>query len=151
MYHIFLIHCSVEGHLGCFFSVCGLSPICVPLTIASFVSFLQSWLCLLSSQSSILCRAGLVDVNDCSLLIPWKVFPSPPSIADSFGVYSSWGWHPLFYRTSSTLIQNLLAFKVSIENATVILVSFPLYMTCVFLFLFFVDFSAFSLFCMVSV
>jgi hypothetical protein len=53
-------------------------------------------------------------------------------IIESFSGYSSLGWHLCSFRVWMTSVQDLLAFRVSVEKSGVILVSLPLYVTLSF-------------------
>lgn len=57
------------------------------------------------------------------------LFFSQSTVIESFAVYSRLSWHLWFLSVWKMSIQNFLAFRVSIEDLSVILISLPLYVT----------------------
>ena len=78
---------------------------------------LLDWIC-----GKILCKFGFV-MGYLGFL---------PMVIDSFAGYSSLGWHFCSLRVCMTSAQDLLAFIVSGEESSVILIGLPLYVTCPF-------------------
>jgi hypothetical protein len=70
-------------------------------------------------------------------------------VIESFPGYSSLGWHLWSLRVCKTSVQDLLAFRVSVEKLDVTLILLPLYVTWPPLFL--IAFNILSLFCTFSV
>lgn len=64
-------------------------------------------------------------------------------MADSFAGFSSSG--------CCTLLHVLLAFQISTEKSAVILMVFPFFVTCVFVFCSLAAFNTLSLFCIFSI
>ena len=82
--------------------------------------------------SNILCKAGFVATYCLNLLLSWNILFSTLIVNASLAGYSSLGLHPCSFSVCSTSIQDLLAFKVSIEKSGVILIGFPLYVYLTF-------------------
>ena len=64
-----------------------------------------------------------------NLVLSWNTLVSPSVVIDSFAGYSNLGWHLCSLRACITSAQDRLAFIVSGENAGVILIGLPLYVT----------------------
>ena len=64
-----------------------------------------------------------------NLALSWNILASPSMLIESFTGYSSLGWHFCSLRVCMTSVQDLLAFKVSVEKSGVILIDLPLYVT----------------------
>jgi hypothetical protein len=64
-----------------------------------------------------------------NLVLPWNILVSLPMIIESFIGYSSLGWHLCSHRVSMTTAQDLLAFTLSSEKSSIILICLPLYVT----------------------
>ena len=121
MYHIFFIHSSVNGHLGCFhvprqnwrLSLLGALGALIPTYVElGWFDFLFSWLCFKSSRGKIVSqeqsRATLlwkwvkVKSLSCVLLFatPWTVaYQAPPSIGFSRQEY----WSELLFPSPGDL------------------------------------------------
>jgi hypothetical protein len=80
----------------------------------------------------ILCSGGLVVIYCFSFCLSWKTFFSPSILNDSFARYSILGLKLFSFGTWNTSLYSLLAFKVSVEKSTVILMGLPLYVICFF-------------------
>jgi hypothetical protein len=65
-------------------------------------------------------------------------------VTESFARYISLGWHLCSLRVWMTSVQDLLAFRVSIEMSGVILIGLPLYVSWPFSL---IAFNILSLFC----
>jgi hypothetical protein len=50
-------------------------------------------------------------------------------ITENFAGYSSLGLHLYYHRACMTFVQDLLAFRVSVEKSGVILIGLPLYVS----------------------
>lgn len=100
--------------LAIFFSIFTFSPI-LHFCSYSFICFLfKVSLCFSSFSSidsSILCRAGLVDTNSFHLFISWKVFLLLSTVLYSFAGYSNLGWHLWFFRTWNALVPGFSSFN----------------------------------------
>ena len=77
--------------------------------------------------SSSFCKTGFVDMCCLNLFLSWNILFSPSMVNENFAGNSNLGLHPWSLSVCSTSIQDLLAFKVSIEKSGVILIGFPLY------------------------
>ena len=64
-----------------------------------------------------------------NLVLSWNTLISPSMVIESLAGYSSLGWHLCSLSVSITSVQNLLAFIVSGEKFSVILIGLPLYVT----------------------
>ena len=64
-----------------------------------------------------------------NLVLSWNIFISPSMVIKSFAGYSSLGWRLCSLRVRMTSAQDLLAFRVSVENLAVSLISLPLFVT----------------------
>ena len=62
-----------------------------------------------------------------NLVLSWSTFVSPSKVIESLAGYSSLGWHLCSLRVCMTSVQDLLAFTVSVEKSSVILIGLPLY------------------------
>ena len=67
-----------------------------------------------------------------NLFLSWNTLVSPSMVIESFAGYSSLGWHLCSLSVCMTSAQDLLAFIVSGEESSVILIGLPLYVTCPF-------------------
>lgn len=113
--------------------------------IAFFLQFL-GYSSVLSTASSILCRAGLVDINSFSLFTLWQVFLCLSMVDGNFAEYSSLYWHLWCFRIWSRLLWVLLA-MISIEKSAVIVMGFSFMWIVIFL----VQLFKPSIFCIFSV
>lgn len=108
-----------------FFSICTFVPV-LHFCSSSLTLFLclasLLYLCVSSFSSivsSILCRAGLVDINYFDLFLSWEVFLSLSTVLYSFAEYIHLGWHLWSFRTWNTLIpgsSGLLSFSWEIGS-----------------------------------
>ena len=65
-----------------------------------------------------------------NLVFSWNTLVYPFMVIESFGEYSSLGWHLCFLRVCITSVQDLLVFIVSGEKSGLTLkVKVPLYVT----------------------
>ena len=64
-----------------------------------------------------------------SLVLSWNTLVSPSMVIENLARYSSLGWHLFSLSVSITSVQDLLAFKVSVEKSGVILICLLLYVT----------------------
>ena len=78
------------------------------------------------------------------LFLSWNILVSPSMVIESFAGYSSLGWNLCSRRVCVTSVQDLLAFIVSGEKSSVILIGLPLYVTWPFSL---TAFNILSLFC----
>jgi hypothetical protein len=78
-----------------------------------------------------------------NLVLSWNALVSPSMIIESFAGYSSLGWHLCSLRVCMTSSQDLLAFTVSGEKSSVILIGLPLHVTWLF------SLTAFNILCFV--
>jgi hypothetical protein len=78
---------------------------------------LKGWIC-----GKILCKFGFV----------MDILFSPSMVIESFARYNGLGWHLCFLRVCMTSSQDPLAFIVSGEKSSIILVGVPLYVTLPF-------------------
>ena len=69
-----------------------------------------------------LCKAVFVAMHCLNLFLSWNILFYPLMVKESLAGYSSLGWHPWSLSFCSTSIQDLLAFKVSIEKSGVSLI-----------------------------
>ena len=63
------------------------------------------------------------------LVLSWNTLVSPSMLIESFGMYSTLGWHLCSLRVCITSVQDLMPFIVSGEKSPVILIGLPLYVT----------------------
>ena len=63
------------------------------------------------------------------LFLSWNTLVSPSMVIESFSGYSSLGWHLCSLRVCMTSVQDFLAFIVSGEKSSVIMIGQPLYVT----------------------
>ena len=82
--------------------------------------------------SSTFCKAEFEGTYCLNLFFSWNILFSPSMVKENFSGYTSLGLHPWSLSVCSTSIQNLLAFKVSIEKSGVILIDLPLRVTLPF-------------------
>ena len=61
--------------------------------------------------------------------LSWNTLISPSMVIESFGGYSSLGWHLCSLSVCISSVQDLLAFIVSGDKSGVILIGLPLYVT----------------------
>ena len=64
-----------------------------------------------------------------NLFLTQNIMVSPSMAIESFTWYSSLGWHLCFLRVCMTSAQELLAFIISGEKSSIILMGLPLYIT----------------------
>jgi hypothetical protein len=64
-----------------------------------------------------------------NLVLSWNILVSPSMVIESFAGYSGLGWHFCSLVVCMTSAQDHLAFKVSVEKSSVILIGLPLYVT----------------------
>ena len=64
-----------------------------------------------------------------NLVLSWNILVSSSMVIESFARYSSQGWHLCSLRVCMTSAQDLLAFIVSGEKSSIILIGLPLYVT----------------------
>ena len=67
-----------------------------------------------------------------NFVLSWNILFYPSIVNEHFAGYSSLGWHLYSFRVCKTFVQNLLDFRVSDEELSVILIGLPLYFTCPF-------------------
>jgi hypothetical protein len=109
--------------------------ICYSSQLVGFILFCISSLCLFSSSVcrislSIFCGAVLVVTNSFSFCLLWKFLIFSSIMNDRFTGYINLGSGLFSLRVCP--FHALLAFRVSGEKCTVILMNFPLYVTCHF-------------------
>ena len=63
-----------------------------------------------------------MDMYCLNLVLSWNILFSPSILIESFAGYSSLGWHPWPLTVGRISIQDLLAFRVSMEKSGVILI-----------------------------
>ena len=98
---------------------------CVPLSPTAFLPVLKA-------VSSIYCRAGLVEVYSCRLLLSGKLLTWLSVLLESLGGLSSLGCRPLVLITWNIFCHSFLAWSVSIEKSAANLIGAPLYVTSCF-------------------
>jgi hypothetical protein len=76
--------------------------------------------------------AGLVGSYCLNLIFSWNILVSPPMVIESFVGYSILGWHFCSVRICMASAQDLMAFRVSVEKSSVILIGLHSYTTCHF-------------------
>ena len=64
-----------------------------------------------------------------NLVLSWNTLFSPPMVIERFAGYCSLGWHLCSLNVCMTSVQDLLAFIVSGEKSSGILIDMPLYVT----------------------
>ena len=64
-----------------------------------------------------------------NLVLSWNTLVSPSMLIESFAGYNSLDWHLCSLRVCISSVQDHLAFIVSGEKSSVILVGLPLYVT----------------------
>ena len=64
-----------------------------------------------------------------NLVLSWNTLVSLSMVIESFGGYTSLGWHLCSLRVCIISVQDLLAFIVSVKKSGVILIGLPLYVT----------------------
>ena len=64
-----------------------------------------------------------------NLVLSWNTLVSPSMVNESLAGYSNLDWHLCLLSVCITSVQDLLAFKVSGEKSSVILIGLPLYVT----------------------
>ena len=101
-----------------FFGVCWYEVIyCLWVQLASL-----GW----SFPSTTFCGTGFVDRYCLNLDLSQNILFSPSMVIENFAGYSSLGLHPWSLSICRMSVQDLLAFKVSIEKLGVILIYLPL-------------------------
>jgi hypothetical protein len=65
----------------------------------------------------------------CKFGLSWNILVFPSMVIESFGVYSSLGWHLFSFKVYMISAQDLLAFIVSGEKYGVIFIGLNLYIT----------------------
>ena len=65
-----------------------------------------------------------------NLALSLNILFSPFIVIESFPGYNSLGWHLWSLSVCRTSIQDILAFRVSVEKSDIILIGLPLYVTC---------------------
>lgn len=89
------------------------------------------FLCLVTIlvTSTNLSRPGLVERYCFDLVLSRHILVSPFMVVVNFAVYSVLCWHSYSLRILVTSVQDLLAFRVSVEKSGIILMGLPLYLT----------------------
>jgi hypothetical protein len=64
-----------------------------------------------------------------NLFLLWNILFFLSMVIESFAGYNSLGWHLCSLRVCITSVQDLLAFIVSGEKSSVVLIGLPLYVT----------------------
>lgn len=124
-----------------------LFTLCVSVIMFSFYCLLIMTIILFSRNIdySILFRAGLVNVYYFNLFVLCKVFLSPSTKTDDLSGNNKTKLTSTTFKILSALLQDILAFRVSMEQSVVILICLPLYLTRVGIF-FVIAFNTLSLF-----
>ena len=75
------------------------------------------------------CRAGFVDMFCVNLVLSWNILLSPSKVIEIFVGYTSLGWNLWSLSNRRTSIQDLRAFRFSMEKSAEILLGLSLYVT----------------------
>ena len=100
--------------------------ICVDLFLLIFLDYV--------SPFNICCKAGLVVVNSLNFCLSEKLFIFPSILNEILAEYSNLGCRFFPFSTLNISCHSLLDCRVSAERSPVMLMGFPLYVTCCFSF-----------------
>ena len=110
-----------------------------------------NFLCFLGCNYPSFCWSfppGLIERYCLNLVLSWNILVCSSMMIESFAGYSSLDWYLCSLKVCMTFVQDLLAFRVSVEKCGVILTGLLLYVTFPFSLM---PFNILSLFCAFSV